>query len=93
MKLVWLRYNKKNKAQHALFLMLGERGNKLIMLRSDKVDDGELSELRRHIPRLSSLSLDGRIRWLRDNCPRTVRNAFRITAKNKVHILDQYEPT
>lgn len=93
MQLAWVRYDKKKSKNYELYLLLGERGDKSVALKSSNMDAGELVNLRRNLKTLDALSLDGRLRWIRDQCPRSVKSAFRILLKKKMHILKTYEPT
>jgi hypothetical protein len=92
MNLAWIRYNSSKGDNHALFLILGDRGDKVAMLKSNALDAGEQHYIRDNLIKLSVLSLDDRIKWFNEHCPRSMKDAFRLIHRDKLHILDSYTP-
>jgi len=88
MELLWIDYTKKNgTSRYILFLLLGKRSGKLCGLETDKIPDAYRKKI---VNTLTSLSLESRIRWLRQNCPILMRSAYKELVAERATIRTRY---
>lgn len=78
MELIYLHYHAAGKpSRYILLLSLGQRNGKYSGIATDVISDGDRTKIVQQADRLSGLSLERKIEWLRTHCPVAFKAGFR----------------
>ena len=94
MELLYILYKSAGKpATYRLVLPLGHRNGKLCAIETTKVAAGEISRINANKTRLSALSLERKIEWIRNHCPHAYRNGFREIWDKNYTVISRHDIT
>ncbi len=88
MELLYLRYIPDNRC--FLLLDLGQRNNKICGLLSEKVPDSELKKILGAKQVLIGWTLDRRLQWLKEHCPRSYSGAYREVLNRNAQVISRH---
>lgn len=88
--LIWAQYVVKNVRQYSLFAILGSQGGKYYALKSSKMAPDEVELIRKNMEMLTTLSLDDKIVWVKNQCPLSYKNGFRTLFESNTTVLATY---
>lgn len=91
MNLVWVKYTtRKKELKVALFLYLGKKNTKYHLIRSDSLSPNEQETVKKALGKLSTMSLDQRVAWIKNNAPVGYQKSYRVFDNSKAWILKSY---
>lgn len=92
MELLYILYKPANKqSKYLLLLPLGHRNGKLCGIETTKVTAGEVNRINANKARLSVLSLERKIEWIRNHCPHAYRHGFREIFDKNYKIISRHD--
>lgn len=90
MQILWISYKGGGGSKYLLVLELGRADGKLICLKSDAIPPVDKQLIGKMQNVLNALSLDKKVHWLRQNCPKSMQG-YRTLTLSKVTIKDSFK--
>lgn len=85
--LCWVHYKNEASRKYLLLLHLGTRQGKFVGLLSDRVSQQDANLIKK-LP--SGLGLEERLKWIKERCPISFRNAYREIYQNRIEVVQRY---
>lgn len=91
MELLHIHYHAKGKTlRYLLLLYLGQRSDKICGIVTESIGDPEKQKIVENKERLSHLSFDRQLEWIRANCPTAYRNGYREIFNSNITIVERH---
>jgi hypothetical protein len=74
-----------------LIYPLGDRNGKLCCLITASIPKNEIEAIRSHLNNLPSISLEGKLRWLKTHCPVAYKNSYREINNTNYTVVSRHK--
>lgn len=90
MILAQIIYSKKNDRKSTVVLLLGRKGDKIVCILDDKINEREARIIKKNIQKLSGMPLHNKLTWMKSHTSNAYKNGYRELKATKVEIQRSY---
>lgn len=90
MILTQIIYSKKNDRKSTVVLLLGRKGDKIVCILDDKINEREARIIKKNIQKLAGMPLHNKTMWIKNNAPEAYKNGYRELRVTNVEIKRSY---
>jgi len=90
MELLWIYHQGNKGSRYILILYLGDKETKYCGLETQFIVEADNKIIRSSIAELHKLSLDKKLLWIKEKCPKSYKNAYKELKKDNSTIVEKY---